>query len=184
MIRTKFLFAVGLVTIFALGAGSAIAAADTGALRLHVRGDSGSGEPVLDLALPWNPDESKSPFDFNGSACDDIGLDRLREAWSALQRLPEGETVTIETRSESIRASRKSGYLVLMPRYRDDRDNHHSRVAVPDYIVSAILDHDGKLTGRDVGRLVRRHGKITLVKMNSDIGNMMVWVDRDKRDDE
>jgi len=182
MIRTNLSFAVGLVTILAMGAGGAVAAADTGALRLHVQGNTSSGKPAVDIELPWSPNVSKSPFDFNGNACEDIGLDRLRETWSALQRLPEGQTVTIETRSESIRASRRAGYLVFMPSYRDDRDNHHSRVAIPEYIVTAILDHDGELSGRDVGRLVRERGKITLVKINSDAGNLMVWIDRDKRE--
>jgi hypothetical protein len=183
MIRTSLSVAVGLVTILSLSAGSAIAAADSGVLRLHLEGYSGSGKPVLDLDLPWNPDESKSPFDFTGNACGDIRLERLREAWSALQKLPEGQTVTIETRSESIRASRRAGYLVLMPSYRDDRDDHHSRMAIPDYIVNTILDHDGELSNRDVGRLVQERGKITLVKVKSDVGNMMVWIDRSKEGD-
>src|SRR5262249_32510059 len=139
MIRASLSVAFGLLTILALSAGPAMAAADSGALRLHVEGYSGSGNPVLNLDLPWKPDESKSPFDFTGDAWNDVGLERLREAWSALQRQPEGQSVTIETRSESIRASRSAGYLVLMPSYRDDRDDHHSRMAIPDYVVSAIL---------------------------------------------
>jgi hypothetical protein len=183
MIRASLSVAVGLLTILALSAGNAMAAADSGVLRLHVEGYSGSGKPALNLDLPWKPDESKSPFDFTGNACDDIGLERLREAWSSLQRLPEGRTVTIETRSESIRASRSAGYLVLMPSYRDDRDDHHSRMAIPDYIVNAILDHDGELSNRDVGRLLQERGKITLVKMKSDAGNMTVWIDHSKEGD-
>lgn len=184
MIRTpRLLVALGFVAILACGPGRATAASDFASLRLHIEGNSDSGDPVLNLDIPWNPDESKSPFDFTKGACQDIGLDRLREAWTALQKMPDGGTVTIETRSESVRASRRGGYLVLMPSYRDDRDNHHARMAIPDYIVNAVLDHDGLLTNSDVGRLVREHGKITLVKMNSDVGNMMVWIDRNKEGD-
>ena len=88
--------------------------------------------------------------------------------------------MTIQTRSGSIQASKRAGYLVLMPRRRDDRDDHHSRVAIPDYIVNAVLDHDGRLSRHDVVSLVHDRGKVTLVKMNSDVGSMKVWLDTTK----
>ena len=66
---------------------------------------------------------------------------------------------------------------VLEPRH-PDRDDHHSRIKIPDYIVNAILDHDGRLTDRDLERLVRERGRVTLVKINSDQGGASVWMER------
>ena len=85
--------------------------------------------------------------------------------------------MTIETRSETIRAWRQAGQLVLEPR-PDSGDDHHSRIKIPDYIVNTILDHDGRLTDRDLERLVRERGRVTLVKVNSDAGGVTVWMDR------
>lgn len=92
--------------------------------------------------------------------------------------MPEGRTVTIETRTESIRASRWAGYLVLEPQPRDGRDDHNARIEIPDYIVRTIVNSDGRLTDRDLERLVRERGKVTLVKVKSDVGGVAVWMDR------
>src|SRR5690242_3590093 len=140
MIRTRVFASVGLLAVVSLASGPRTASAEPHALRLHVEGHLGSGGSALDLVLPWDSDEGRSPFDFTHDACDDLGLERLRWAWSELGRLPEGQSVTIQTESESIRGWKEAGYLVLEPRHRDDRDDHHSRVKIPDYIVNAFLD--------------------------------------------
>src|SRR6266487_2956658 len=177
MMRVGFFFAVGVLAALGSGVGPSTARAESSPFRLHVQGHMGSGG-ALDIDVPWDSDKRRSPFNFTADACDDISLERLRWAWAALRKAPEGRTVTIETRSESIRASRGGGYLVLEPRHRDGQDDHHSRVKIPDYIVNAILDHDGRLTDRDLERLVRERGKVTLVKVNSDVGGVSVWMDR------
>ena len=181
MIRHTIPATVGFLTMLAFGPGPSVAAARSDDLRLHVEGYSGSGASVLNLALPWDSNEKKSPFDFTENECEALSIERMRWAWSALRDQPEGRTVTIETHSGSILASKRGGYLVLVPHQRD-RDDHHSRVAIPDYIVNAVLEHDGRLSNQDVGRLVRERGKITLVKMNSDVGSMKVWLDRSEED--
>ena len=183
MTRVRFIAIAGLLSVLAFAYGPA-AAAEPHAFRLHVQGHLGSGPSSLDLDVPWDCNDGESPFDFTRDACDDVGLERLRGAWSELSRMPEGQSVMIRTDSESIRAWKEAGYLVLEPRHRDDRDEHHSRVKLPDYIVGSILDHDGRLTNRDIQRLVRERGKVTLVKLSSDLGGGTVWVDRAKPDDD
>ena len=163
-----------------LVAGSS-AAGDNHPYSLHVQGHLGSADHLVDIDVPWETDHGGSPFDFTSDR-DDIGFDRLRQAWIALKKMPEGRYLTIETESDSIRASRWAGYLVLEPLRGDDGDNHHSRIEIPDYIVQAIVDHDGRLTEGDIERLLHQHGKVTLVKVNSDEGDVMVWMDRARRD--
>ena len=177
MFRVPFFLALGVLVVSGSGVGPLAAGAESSAFRLHVRGHSGSGGSLVNIDVPWDSDKAGSPFNFTAEACDDIALERLRWAWAALRRVPEGRWVTIENRSESIRASRWAGYLVLEPQ-RHDRDGHHSRIKIPDYIVETVLDHDGRLAGRDLERLVRERGKVTLVKVNSDVGGVTVWLDR------
>jgi len=176
MRHVRFLSVAALVA--ALGVGPPTAGADSSPYRLHVQGHLGSGRAAIDLDVPWESGKAGSPFNFTEGAFDDMTLERLRWAWSALQRVPEGRAVTIATRSESIRASRWAGYLVLEPL----REDHHSRIKIPDYIIEAILDNDGRLTDRDLERLVRERGKVTLVKVNSDEGGATVWMDRARSD--
>ena len=145
-------------------------------VRLHIQGHLGGGSG-LDIEVPWTPDKADSPFNFTGDACDRVSVERLRGAWTTLQRLPEGETVTIRSRSEKVLASRQSGYLVLEPQ-PDHGDDHHARVKIPDYIVRTFLANDGRIADRDVDRLVRERGKVTLVKVNSDVGGVTVWMER------
>jgi len=177
MKRARFLVAVGVLATIACLAGTPPASADPSPYRLHVQGHLGSGLKAIDIEVPWDSDHGGSPFDFTADASDDIDLARLRWAWTALQKLPEGRTLTFDTGSETIRASRRDGYLVLEPR-RPDRADHHSRIKIPDYIVNAILDNDGRLTDRDIEQLVRERGRITLVKINSDMGGGSVWLER------
>ena len=182
MIRAHSLLVVGVLALACAGLGPSPARACSRAYRLHVQGHLGSGGRVLDLDVPWDSNRVGSPFNFTADASEDVGLDRLRWAWSALQRMPEGQTVTIDTRSESIRAWRVAGYLVLEPHHNSQEDDHHSRIKIPDYIVNAILDNDGRLTERDIDRLARQRGKVTLVKVNSDQGGVSVWVGRAEKD--
>ena len=181
MMPARLLSVIGLLAVLASGVSPSVASADSRDYRLHVQGHLGCGRSFVDLDIPWESGGG-TPFDFTADAVDDPGLKRLLEAWTTLQRMPEGSKVTIEGRSQSIRASKSGGYLVLEPRHRDDRDDHHSRIKIPDYIVEAILDHDGQLTDRDIERLVRERGKVTLVKVNSDVGGGTVWLDRRRSD--
>ena len=181
MVRASLFLVVGILAVFGSGVGPSAALAKSHPFRLHVQGHSPSGGSVVNINVPWDSDKAGSPFNFTADACDDVTLERLRWAWAALQSVPEGRKVTIQTDSESIRASRWAGYLVLEPR-RDDRDNHHSRIKIPDYIVNTILDQDGRLTNRDIERLVHEHGKVTLVKVSSDVGGVTVWMDRAEDD--
>jgi hypothetical protein len=176
MLRVRSFLALGILAVLGSGVGPSTAGAEPSAFRLHVQGHSGTGS-VVNIDVPWDSGKAGSPFNFTAEACDDIAPERLRWAWAALQRAPEGRRVTIETRDESILASRWAGYLVLEPQ-RDNRNEHHSRIKIPDYIVDTILDHDGRLAGRDIERLVRERGKVTLVKVNSDLGGVTVWLDR------
>jgi len=176
--RARFLLMLGVLAVLGAGKGSSTASASCHSFRLHIQGNLSSGAPTLDIDVPWDSGHAGTPFDFTADACQDLALERLRWAWTALQRMPEGRTVTIETRSETIRAWRQAGYLVLEPR-RDSRDDHHSRVKIPDYTVNTILEHDGRLTDRDIERLMRERGTVTLVKVNSDVGGVAVWMDCD-----
>ncbi|TMQ48714.1 MAG: hypothetical protein E6K72_12810 [Candidatus Eisenbacteria bacterium] len=177
MMRARFLVAMGVLVVVGCSGNPPRAGADTSPYRLHIQGHLGCGLRALEIEVPWDSDKSGSPFNFTADASDDIDLDRLRWAWAALQKLPEGRTVTFHTGSETIRASSWAGFLVLEPRHLD-RDDHHSRIKIPDYIVNAILDHDGRLTDRDLERLVRERGRVTLVKINSDQGGASVWMER------
>ena len=176
--RSNLLAAVGVLVMLGSGTGPNPAdGAESRLFRVHVQGRWGSGGSAFDIDVPWVSDRGKSPFDFTADACDEVTLERLARTWAALQKLPEGRTVTIETDSESIRASRWGGNLVLEPR-RGDRNDHHTRIKIPDYIVEAVLDHDGRLTDRDIERLVRERGKVMLVKVTSDLGGVTVWTER------
>ena len=181
MVRISCFAAVGLLAALASGLGPSTAHAKSAALRLHVQGHLGSSASAIDVDVPWDSDQRRSPLDFTGEACDEVALVRLRSAWSELRKAPVGRTVTIDTESESIRASRWGGHLVLEPLHHDGQDDHHTRIKIPDYIVNAILDHDGRLTDHDIERLVSEHGKVTLVKVSSDLGGVSVWVDRPGR---
>ena len=184
MIHARYLLVFGFVAALGSGMSPLAAHADSRAFRLHIQGHMGSGASAVDIDVPWDSDKHESPFDFTGSDCNGVNYERLRWAWARLKKLPEGRTVTIETDSEDILASRSGGYLLLEPLRHDDKDDHHTRVKVPDYIVTGILDHDGKLTNRDIERLVHDRGKVTLVKINSDVGGLSVWIDRSKRKSE
>jgi len=92
MIRASVFVSVGLLAGLSLASRPGTASAEPHALRLHVEGHLGSGGSALDLVLPWDSDEGRSPFDFTHDACDDLGLERLRWAWSELGRLPEGQS--------------------------------------------------------------------------------------------
>src|SRR5262249_43547975 len=116
-------------------------------------------------------------FNFTEDDCHDMDLERLRGAWTVLQRVPEGRVVTIDNGSETIRAYRSMGELVLEP-HRESGNDHHSRIKIPDYIVNAFLDDDGRLPDDDIRRLAKDHGKITLVKVNSDLGGVTVWMNQ------
>ena len=183
MKRTRFLLALGVLV--ALGCrGGLASAAGSSPYRLHVQGHLGCGLKMVDIDVPWDSEASGSPLDFAAEAGDRIDLERLRWAWAVLRKSREGEPVTFATSSERIRAWRRDGYLVIEPRHLDDRDDHDTRIRIPDYIVDTILNHDGRLTDRDLERLTRDRGKITLVKIDSDAGGASVWMTRnDERSD-
>jgi hypothetical protein len=180
MIRSRSFVVTCVLAASCAGLGTIPAHAGRQTYLLHVQGRLGEGSRVLDLAVPWRTSKGGSPFDFTADVADDVGLDRLRKAWGALQRLPEGRAVTIETSCETIRAWRRGGYLVLEPHRGEETGV--ARVKIPDYIVTTILAHDGRLTDEDIDRLVRERGKVTLVKVNSEKGALSVWVDRSTGD--
>jgi len=181
MSRARFLLAVGAVALLGAGLGSSVADAGHRACRLHVEGHLASGSRMLDIDVPWDSDKGGSPFNFTDS-CNDIAFGRLARAWTKLQTMPEGRTVTIESTSESILAWRQAGYLVLEPQH--NQDDHHSRIKIPDYIVNTMVDHDGRISQRDIERLASERGKVTLVKVSSDQGDLSVWVGAATKDDE
>jgi hypothetical protein len=168
-------FALALATSGAVVLAEA-AAAGRAAYQVHIQGRIGEGSKVLDVTVPWTPDKGGSPFDFTTDVSDDLALERLRKAWNTLQHLPPGTEVTIESDSETLRASRRGGYLVLEPHPDEQSDN--TRIKIPDYIVNTILTRNGRLTDEDIARLVRDRGKVTLVKLVSAKGALDVWVGR------
>lgn len=176
MTRSRSLVIICALAASCAGPGSTPAQAGRPACLLHIQGRLGEHCRILDLAVPWKTSKGGSPFDFTADVSDDVGLDRLRRAWGALQRLPEGRAVTIEGASETIKAWRRGGYLVLEPQRPEQDDVSH--VKIPDYIVTTILAHDGRLTDEDIDHLVRERGKVTLVRVNSERGQLSVWVDR------
>ena len=178
MARTLVLFVIGVLAMLLSVAGPAAAGKSADRLRVHVQGHMGSSGPGVDIDVPWESDKGGSPFDFTADACDRVAIERLRQTWATLQRLPEGRVVTFETRSgETMHASRQANYLVLEPQ-PDHGDDHHARIKIPDYIVRTVLDGNGRMTDRDIERLVRERGKVMLVKVNSDVGGVTVWLDR------
>lgn len=176
MIRARTFLLTGVLLACCAGFGPPPAHAGRPTYLLHIQGGLGGHGKLLDIAVPWKVSKGGSPFDFTTDVSDDVGLDHLRRTWSALQHVPEGKAVTIETSSESISAWRRGGYLVLEP--QRDEDHDVSRVKIPDYIVTTILAHDGRLTDEDIDHLVREHGKVTIVKVASEKGELSVWVDR------
>jgi hypothetical protein len=180
MMRSRFLALTCAVAIGCAGPVLASAHAARGGYLLHVQGRLGESGHALDLAVPWSTSKGGSPFDFTTDVSDDVALDRLRKAWAVLERAPEGQVVQIETHSETMKAWRRGGYLVLEPHRREDSDVSH--VKIPDYIVNSILAHDGRLSDEDIERLVRDRGKVTLVKISSEKGDLSVWIDRSTSD--
>ena len=177
MAATRILPTIAVLAALGFAALPSTTLAGPDAVRLHIQGHMGAGGSGVDIDVPWSAARGDSPFNFTGDACDHVSVERLRTAWNALQHVPEGEEVTIRTRSESILASRQSGYLVLVPQ-PNRGDDHHARIKIPDYIVRAFLDNDGRLADHDVERLLRERGKVTLVKVNSDVGGVTVWMER------
>ncbi len=175
--RVTYFFAAVVLAVLGSGGGSAAARES---YLLHVQSHQRSGGRAVDIQVPWNARKAGTPFQFTKDSCDDVSLERLRAAWTALMAAPEGRRVTIETRSESIKAWRHRGYLMLEPRDRGRADAHPSRIAIPGYIVNTILDHDGRLTPAEVARLARERGKVTLVAVDSEEGGVTVWIDRDR----
>jgi hypothetical protein len=180
MMRSRSLVLTLALAASCAGLSPAMAHATRHGYLLHIQGRLGEGSRVLDLAVPWKTSKGGSPFDFTADVADDVGLDRLRKAWGALERLPQGQVVTIETHSETVSAWRRGGYLVLEPHRREGTDVSH--VKIPDYNVTTILAHDGRLTDEDIDHLVRERGKVTLVKVNSEKGDLSVWIDRSTDD--
>jgi len=179
MVRARFLLAVGVTALLGAGLGSSVASAGHRSCRLHVEGHLASGSRMLDIDVPWDSNKGGSPFNFTDS-CNDIAFGRLARAWTKLQSMPDGRTVTIDSPTETILAWRQAGYLVLEPQH--NQDDHHSRIKIPDYIVNTIVDHDGRLTQRDIERLVSERNKVTLVKVSSDQGDLSVWVGSTTKD--
>jgi len=183
MTRARFFFAVAILMAVGAGMMPPGATADSHPYRLHVQGRLGSAHSsAVDIDVPWDSDKKGSPFDFTADACDDLQLEALRSTWTTLKKSPEGRTVRIENKSETMLASRSAGFLVLEPLPAEDKDDHHTRVKIPDYIVNTIIDNDGRLTDRDIERLLHERGKVTLVKINSDQGGLSVWIDRAGKD--
>src|SRR5512140_1739554 len=128
MLRAPFLLTVGVAALLGASAGPSVVGASPHAYRLHVEVYLPSGSRVLNIDSPWEADKDGSPLNFTANAFDGITIDRLRRAWTTLQRMPDGQTVSIETDSESIRAWREAGYLVLEPHRRDRVDENPSLI--------------------------------------------------------
>ena len=180
MIRSRSILLTCVLAAGCAGLVANPAHAGRPAYLLHIQGRFGAGSHSLDLAVPWKTSKGGSPFDFTADVSDNVGLDRLRRAWSTLQHLPEGRDVAIETSSETVRAWRRGGYLVLEPHRRDESEV--CRVKIPEYIVTTILAHEGRLTDEDIDHLMHERGKVTIVKVNSEKGELSVWVDRSTAD--
>ena len=145
---------------------------------IHV--DIAGQEKSLNVALPWTRDHGGSPFDFTVDRDSDLSMERLRWAWGALRRLPEGEAVTVTKRGEVTRLTRQQGYLVIEDQRSRDRD--HGRVHVPDYIVETVIRNDGRLTGADLESLLARRDRVVLVKVEGEDGRVNVWIGRNDED--
>lgn len=178
-------FAVAVLAVLTAGALSinvSPAAARHAAYTLHVRAESAEGRGI-NFSVPWKSSHGGSPFDFTAQAThDDISTDKLRFAWAALHKLPEGQPVILTTHDGKIKASRRNGFLVLEPQPAADHDR--ARIKIPDYIIDATLAHDGRLTDEDLDELVAARGKITLVKVSSTDGGVNVWIGRSGGDDD
>jgi hypothetical protein len=174
---SSFRRALVLALVAAAFALTAHAAAAPAHYLLHLRIAAGEHDHLVDLAVPWEREHGGSPFDFTDSGKDKVGVERLRAAWTALHRLPEGQSVTINEDGDLTRASRRGGYLVLEPK---DRDNDgDARIRIPDGIVEALLRRDGRLDDADIEALLERHGKVTLVSIVSRKGGVDVWIERE-----
>ena len=176
MARLAILPALVVLVLVGAGLGPSTAAAHPQAYRLHVEGHVPFVRVPVDIDVPWDADKDASPLDFTDGAMDRSGIDCLGRTWSALQRRPEGESVTIETDDETIRAWREPGYLVLEPHHRGRVEWTRTRVSLPDPIVEAMLAHDGKLSERDIARLASGRDRLPLVKVKSGSGDLFVWV--------
>jgi hypothetical protein len=144
---------------------------------LHVKVAGSESRRGVDLAMPWDVNHGGSPFDFADDV-DSPGMNRLRDAWTTLRRLPEGRTVTIEGEREDIRAWRDHGRLVLQP-LKPDRDDD-CLVLVPGEIVDALIRRDGRLQNADLAAILRRQDSVSLVEVRSSRGNVNVWIGRDE----
>ncbi len=178
--RRLTLPALALVALSTFAFPSVSSAAGRSDYTLHVRAENGDARGI-DLSLPWKSSHGGSPFDFTASSGDEITIAKLRFAWAALHQIPEGQPVTITTRGDKMKATRLAGYLVLEP--QPPARHHRTRIKIPDYIVDAVLAHDGRLTDEDLDHLLTDRGKITLVKVNSSEGGVNVWIGRTSDDE-
>lgn len=152
--------------------------ADSGYL-IHVRIADAGDDSAVEIALPWKRSHGGSPFDFSDD--DDLPVERLRWAWTTLQRMPEGEAVRVTRRDETTRLYRLRGRLVIEPE-RGPR-GESGRITVPGEIVDAILRRDGRLEDRDLEHLLARRGRVDLVTVDGDDGLVRVWIGRSRRAD-
>jgi hypothetical protein len=178
MLRAAFLLTVGVTALLGACVSPSGVSASPQAYRLHVEVYLPTGNRVLNLDSPWEADKDGSPLNFTADAFDGVTIDRLRRAWTTLQGMREGQSVSFETDQESIRAWREAGFLVLEPHPHDRADENKSLVKIPDYITNTIIDNDGRLTDRDIARLAGSRSKVILVKVMSGKGDMSVWVSR------
>ena len=175
--RSPLGFASALVLVLALALAAAASASARHPYLLHLKIEGSKPGKSVDVALPWTRGHGGSPFDFSVDHDSDLSVERLRWAWTALQRLPEGETVTITRDGEKTRLSRRAGFLVIEPQPPGDHD--HARVRIPGEIVEIVIRRNGRFDDRDVESLLARRDRIDLVRVDSDDARVHVWIGRE-----
>jgi hypothetical protein len=145
-------------------------------LVLHVHIDNAQKGKGITIEVPWNPKEGAEPLHFAG---DDVTINgaELRAIWRQLKAAPEGTTITVKKRGETVRATRSGDYLVLKSLSRHDK---RVTVKLPSVVVDAVLsEKGGRVSEKQIAEGVARNGAFELVKVETEDTRVRVWIDRE-----
>lgn len=169
------------LTLTALVAGAASAAAADRGLWLHVRVDEADGAKVtvnlplalIEKALPMIPGDAAGRLRFDHHDIDG-DVEDLRAIWAEVRASPDMTFVTVEEDGEKVRVWKAAGYVFVEVRER--HGDGEVDVRLPVEVVDAFLAGD-EFDFQAAVRALVDHGGGDFVEVRDDEDHVRVWVD-------